>query len=423
MGRGIPLFNTDGTVREWAGTCIDITERKQVEEALKESEERFKALYEHSPDAIFLTDIETGYIIDANHHASELLGKTFEEIIGMHQSKLHPLRFEECSKVAFQERVEKSKQSDKNHCVELLVLRSDGTEVPVEILSNVITVNGKPAMQGVFRDITERKQAEEKLINYGVYLEETVKQRTAELESAKERAESADRLKSAFLATMSHELRTPLNSVIGFSGILLQEKAGALNEEQKKQIGLIQLSGRHLLSLINDILDLSKIEAGQLLTNYESFNIQDVIQEVFKLQWTAARNKGLSLRFAKIPGIGEIVSDKQRVHQVLLNILNNAIKFTEKGCIRIDCHQDKDSVKVEISDTGIGIKEEDLNKLFNPFIQVDNELTRTHQGSGLGLSISKKLMELLDGTIEVKSEIGVGSTFTLTFPLLEVEND
>lgn len=243
------------------------------------------------------------------------------------------------------------------------------------------------------------------------------------MESAKERAESADRLKSAFLATMSHELRTPLNSVIGFSGILLQEKAGTLNEEQKKQIGLIQLSGRHLLSLINDILDLSKIEVGQLLTNYESFNIQDVIQEVIKLQWNSARNKGLSLRFAKIPGIGEIVSDKRRVHQVLLNILNNAFKFTEKGYVRIDCHQDKDFIKVEISDTGIGIKEEDLNKLFNPFIQVDNELTRTHQGSGLGLSISKKLMELLHGTIEVKSEFGVGSTFTLTFPLLEVEND
>jgi PAS domain S-box-containing protein len=412
------IADANGRPNHIDGAIRDVTQRRQVEEALKESEGRFKALFEHSPDAIFLTDIETGLIIDANHHASELLSKTFKEIIGLHQSKLHPPRFEECSKAAFQACIEKSKQSDKNHCVELLVLRSDGTEVPVEILSNVITVNGKPAIQEVFRDITERKQVEETQKNYGLDLKETVKQRTAELEVAKERAESADRLKSAFLASMSHELRTPLNSIIGFSGSLLQEKPGPLNEEQRKQLQMVQTSGRHLLSLINDILDLSKIEAGQLSTNYELFDMQEIIEDVIKIEEPSAKSKNLSLRFEKGEEVVEIISDKQRVHQVLLILLNNAVKFTENGYVSIICIKDIDSVKIDLTDTGIGIKKENIDKLFTPSIQIDSELTRQYQGTGLGLSICKKLMDFLHGTISVASEYGAGSTFTITLPII-----
>jgi signal transduction histidine kinase len=177
------------------------------------------------------------------------------------------------------------------------------------------------------------------------------------------------------------------------------------------------LSGRHLLSLINVILDLSKIEAQELTANFESFNIQNIIEDVLKIVWLSANNKGLSLSIVKTPQIGEIFSDKLRIQQVLINMVDNAIKFTEKGSVSIGCYKDKDSVKIEVSDTGIGIKEEDLSCIFNPFIQIDNKLTRKYEGSGLGLSISEKLMELLHGTINVKSEVGVGSTFTITLPL------
>jgi PAS domain S-box-containing protein len=285
----------------------------------------------------------------------------------------------------------------------------------VQLLTDV-TANISFAIEAIDNE-RERRQAEKELKNYGIYLEETVERRTAELEFAKERAESADRLKSAFLATMSHELRTPLNSIIGFSGILLQEKPGPLNEEQRKQLEMVQLSGRHLLTMINDILDLSKIESGQATMSYESFNIQEVIEDVIKIEWPAAKSKNLSLIFENSPGIGEIISDRQRVHQVLLNLLNNGVKFTETGSVQILCHKENDAVVVDVIDTGIGIKAENLNQLFTPFVQVDNELTRQHQGTGLGLSICKKLMDLLYGTIKVKSEFGVGSTFTISLPL------
>jgi len=292
----------------------------------------------------------------------------------------------------------------------------------VQLLTDV-TANISFAIEAIDNELV-RRQTEEELKNYGIHLEETVERRTAELELAKERAESADRLKSAFLATMSHELRTPLNSIIGFSGILLQGRPGPLNDEQRKQLEMVQLSGRHLLSMINDILDLSKIEAGQLSVNYEYFNIQEVIEDVIRIEWPAAKSKDLSIRFKRATGIGEIFSDKQRVHQVLLNLVNNAVKFTEKGYVSIVCVEDNDNLRVDVTDTGIGILERNLRELFTPFVQIDSELTRTNQGTGLGLSICKKLMDLLLGTIYVTSEYGVGSKFTISLPLnREQENE
>lgn len=263
----------------------------------------------------------------------------------------------------------------------------------------------------------EKRAAELIIANKELRFQNEEKEKRAdELIIALERAESADRLKSIFLATMSHELRTPLNSIIGFSGILMQETPGPLNEEQKKQIGMVQSSGRHLLSLINVILDLSRIESGELTANNETFNILNVIEDVIKMVEPSAKDRGLSLNMVKKPKNGEIISDKQRVHQVLLNLVDNAIKFTDKGSVSIDCYKENDSLKLEVSDTGMGIKEEDLGGIFNPFTQIDNTLTRKFEGSGLGLSISQKLMELLHGTIEVKSKVGVGSTFTVTLP-------
>lgn len=254
------------------------------------------------------------------------------------------------------------------------------------------------------------------LVEINRTLEQRVNERTLELREAKERAESADLLKSAFLAAMSHELRTPLNSIIGFTGIMLQGLPGPLNAEQTKQLGMVQGSARHLLDLINDILDLSKIEAGQLNIENKPFAVADAIVKTQRLVAPLAEKKGLELTLHLDSRIGELTGDRRRFEQILINLLNNAVKFSDRGGIDIDAFVENGGLTVRVCDTGIGIKAEDMDKLFNTFQQIDSGLTRNHEGSGLGLSICKKLVEMM-GQITVSSQWGQGSTFSFWLPL------
>jgi signal transduction histidine kinase len=248
-------------------------------------------------------------------------------------------------------------------------------------------------------------------------MEARIQRRTEQLAQAMEQAQAADRIKSAFLATMSHELRTPLNSIIGFTGILLQGLAGPLNDEQQKQMRMVQTSSRHLLALINDVLDISKIEAGQLTLAPTAFDLRAALEKSVQVVLPMADKKGIAVNLEMAADVAQVTADQRRLEQVLLNLLNNALKFTEKGQVRVTCRTDNDHYLLSVADTGIGMQPDEIPKLFQPFHQIDSGLTRKHEGTGLGLSICKKLIVLMGGSIEVESQWGRGSTFTLRIPI------
>ena len=263
----------------------------------------------------------------------------------------------------------------------------------------------------------EKKQIEEALQRSHNELEIKVAERTRELSRANIQLKEVDRLKSEFLATMSHELRTPLNSILGFVGIILQGIAGEINEEQKKQLSMVYNSAKHLLSLINDILDLSRIESGKMEISATGFKIEEVISEVVQTVSPMISQKGLRI-VTKIPeGTPEIYNDRKKILQILLNLVNNAMKFTNTGEIIINCTLYNHNLEVAVSDTGIGIKKEKIDHLFEAFRQVDGTAQRRYQGAGLGLYLCRKLVTLLGGKIWVKSQYGKGSRFTFTLPL------
>lgn len=240
-----------------------------------------------------------------------------------------------------------------------------------------------------------------------------------ELEAATVRAQSADRVKSAFLATMSHELRTPLNSIIGFTAILLQELAGPLNPEQRKQLEMVRNSSRHLLGLINDVLDISRIEAGELKVRREPMDLREAIDAAVAVVRPLAERKQLGLVVSVAPQVHEVLGDRRRVQQILLNLLGNAVKFTAVGGITVRAELEAGRACVRVADSGIGIAAEDLPCLFTPFRQVDTGLAREQEGSGLGLAICRRLAELMDGSMAASSEPGRGSVFTLTLPVAQ----
>ncbi len=389
-----------------------------INKALHDSERKYRELVQNA-NSIILHIESDGTIAFLNEFGQQFFGYTEEELIGRHLVGTIVPESESTGRdmrplldgilanpAAYEHNINEN-------------VRRNGERVWIE-WTNKAALDDQGRVVGILSigaNVTERIRAEEELHRLNAELEQKVAERTADLAAAKERAESADRLKSAFLATMSHELRTPLNSIIGFTGIMLQGLPGPLNEEQTKQLGMVQGSARHLLELINDVLDLSKIEAGQFQIEAEPFDVRAAVDKVTRLVAPMAEKKQLALTSEVSPDVGEMTGDRRRFEQILINILNNAVKFSEEGYVRLECGVDGDELVTRVSDTGIGIRPEDLGQLFNPFQQVDIGLTRNHEGSGLGLSICKKLLEIMGGSITVESEWGAGSTFTFKLPL------
>jgi PAS domain S-box-containing protein len=449
----VPLWETPTTAMQHLAMVEDITERKQAEWELRRRAEEFEALYDTARDLSTQRDLTvlletiarqtarllgasdaTIYLYDAGRGELEVAaaniysvprgtrlpvdGGVSSEVIRTRQPKIvDDYRTWEQPRPELQHldlrAVAIVPLMYREEIIGALGVAEIGTErkytaADVRLLE-LIAAEAAIAIQNT------RLHAE--LEAYNKELEQRVTERTSELEIAKDRAESADRVKSAFLATMSHELRTPLNSIIGFTGVLLQGLAGPLNAEQIKQMGMARDSARHLLALINDVLDISRIEAGQLEIRRAPFDMRSAIEAAMKLVLPQTQKKGLALAAVIGSNVGEIVSDQRRVEQILINLLNNAVKFTEHGEVNLECRVRDGFIETSVRDTGIGIRAEDVEKLFAAFRQIETGLNRRHEGTGLGLSICKNLVEMLGGEIHVESEWGGGSVFTFTLPL------
>jgi signal transduction histidine kinase len=262
-------------------------------------------------------------------------------------------------------------------------------------------------VSSAIRDITERKR-----------IEHVLYEKNIELQTAAE-------TKNRFLANMSHELRTPLNGIIGFSEFLVDGKPGPINEKQKEYLEDILSSGQHLLQLINDVLDLSKVEAGKMQFDPEKFSLTKTLRDVCAVTNPIAQKKGICLEVRVAPELGDVTLDQQKFKQILYNLLSNAIKFTDGGGkVTIDVAiLDARRFKLVVQDTGIGMKTEDLRRLFKEFEQLDPGATRRYEGTGLGLALTQKILELQGGTIDVESEVGKGSRFTVLLPLSVTEGE
>lgn len=361
-------------------------------------EQRYQNLVENANDIIFTVDLKQT-VTSLNKAGARILGYTQKEAGGLPLARLLPPVWRE--KAA--EAVQCAAHGESYPVQEWEFAAKDGRCTPVEVSLQAIRRRGRPAgLLGIARDISERKRAEDEMLH------------------AKEAAESANRAKSEFVANMSHELRTPLNAVIGYSEMLHEVAEERDQEDLLPDLRRIQTAGKHLLGLINDILDLSKIEAGKVQLSTERFAAGPLISDVMGTIRPLAEKNANRLEVECEEGLGHMLADRTRTQQVLFNLLSNACKFTERGLIRLEAKRvaggDARWVEFRVVDTGIGMSREQIDRLYHPFMQADASTTRKYGGTGLGLAISRRLCQMMGGSLSVESELGKGSAFTVRLP-------
>src|SRR5438477_1722671 len=401
------LTDETGKLRGFSKITRDITEHRRAEELLQESEERHRKLFDNNPHPTWVYDRETLRFLAVNDAAVRKYGYSSTEFLAMTIKDIRPAE----DVPALLENVGSIRDGNENVGI-WRHQRKDGAIVDVEITSYALNFRGRPAEVVVAVDVTQRKRDEQEKRKFT----ERLAASNQELELRNREVEHATKLKSKFLASMSHELRTPLNAIVGFSDLLADGIPGELNSKQKRFVDHIKQGSAHLLQLINDILDLSKIEAGQLDFRCEDFQVKDALPEVLSTIRPLAMAKNIQVeRILKADRA--VYADRVRFKQVLYNLLSNAVKFTPKGGrIEIDCLENGDFVCISVTDTGIGIRAEDQKVIFEEFRQIDGSADSRSEGTGLGLAITKRLVEQQGGKISVKSEPGKGSRFTFTLP-------
>ena len=390
---GSMIKDHHGNISGLAGMARDITERKKIEQKIINAKKEWEDTFDAITELIFIHDSD-GRIIRANRAYEQIAGISPVDFVGRPYNEIFPktdIADEICKKAV-------------NSGIAAL------REITIDSLGKAFSVRMYPKLDDngkylysvhVMQDITERRKMREAKI-------------------MKEMAEAANKAKSDFLASMSHEFRTPLNAIIGFSELMATGLSGQLTDQQKEHVTDIFTSGQHLLSLVNDILDLSKVEAGKMELEMNEFNIKRLVETSIALFKGKAYKQSLQITFEIAQGLETMIGDERKIKQVLFNLLGNAVKFTPTGGmikVEVTLADDKEFLKYSIRDTGIGISPGDQNKLFKPFEQVDTRLTRKYKGTGLGLSLCKQLVELHGGRIWVESEAGKGSSFIFVIPM------
>lgn len=408
----------------------------ELDEKLKESESRYRRLFEAAQDGILILDFESGNITDANPFIVKIIDFPLEEVLGKKLWEIGLFSNKEESELAFIE----LKKTGYIRFEDMPIQRRNGKVAEVEFVSNVYLANDTKVIQCNIRDITERKIAERALFvsekelteqnasysslnkEYAILNEELttsinrIQHINNDLIIAKNKAEESDHLKSAFLANMSHEIRTPMNAIMGFSEFLLEP--GLSKDELEKYTQIIQANSQQLLVIISDIIDISKIQAGQFSIKSEIIDVNLLMNELLDTYRNKSGLKKVEIHlFAESPNrLVEIQTDRDRIKQIFCNLLNNAIKFTKEGEIEFGYELKEKFIKFFVNDTGMGIEPENQSFIFEGFRQVDAPLKKLNSGNGLGLTISKALVERLGGTIHVNSELGKGSKFIFTIP-------
>ncbi|MDF2367460.1 PAS domain-containing sensor histidine kinase [Sneathiella sp.] len=365
---------------------------------LRASETKFRQIISNSADAIITTN-KSGQIEVFNRAAERFFGYTEDEVVGHEVSILLPPT-DRAEMDTFFSQPAQTAGVEENVSLGLNAWRKDGSSFPIESHTAAYNFDGKKTYVSIIRDITEQKKSEEMLIN-------TMKS-----------AIDAHKAKNLFIANMNHELRTPLNAIIGYSDMMLMETFGKLPSEKYREYAAdINGSGKHLLAIISDLLDLGAIEEGKLQLEKEFFDLAEIVNESLKMIMQQANENGVTVRYNKGDFDFSIFADARRVRQILLNILSNSIKFTLKGgVISMTCAQHDDEVILSVDDTGVGVAEKDLPTIFEPFVQATESHLTTKDGTGLGLSLSRTLVELHGGTMEFISELGKGSRVTIRLP-------
>jgi len=369
-----------------------------------------ESLYENVGDGLLILD-ETGAITEANARVSEMTGVPRPELTGSMLETLATVSDGGAWMI----------QSQLRRCLagetvsfEVSLNRRGGEPLPVEITAQSVSGVSPGRIQAFARDVSARRLMEAEIRRQN----EELRRANQELQVSRDLALNASRLKSQFLANMSHELRTPLNSIIGYTQFVVDDAERPLAEDQLDDLGRVLKSARHLLDLINGVLDVARIESGRESVSISRFALAELVDSVLDAVTPMAKGKGLTLDCRIEGGLPQLQTDEKKLRQILLNLLANAVKFTERGSIRVDCGRaGADFVQITVRDTGIGIPPEHLDEVFNEFHQVDPSIHKQYGGTGLGLAIVRRLVEMLKGTIQVSSTMGEGSTFAVTVPL------